>query len=381
MKGKEHIKEIDFIGILKKVFENKKILAVFLIIGAVFGIIVSLVTPKTYQAEVILAPEMSSAGLGMSDKITDMASTFGLDVGGKNTMDAIYPEIYPSVFASTDFILSLFDVPITLKGDSIHKTYYKHIIQDLKPGFWDYPKLWIKKILPQKNDNLTKKGNGIDPFHLTKKEENTVDYIRGAINCLIDQKTSVISISIKDQDPQVSAIMADTLQNRLQAYITEYKTKKARTDLAYYTKLYNESKQEYRHAQQAYASFVDANQDIILQSFASKRDEMENEMQIKYNIYTQMTNQMQNAMAKVQEQTPAFTIIQQATVPNRASSRPRVLTVLIYIIIAFMFDVLWVLFKGNGCSSNKNGKKGNKSSTEVEKTTDSNDINALPKQD
>ena len=74
MKGKEHIKEIDFIGILKKVFENKKILAVFLIIGAVFGVIVSLVTPKTYQAEVILAPEMSSAGLGMSDKITDMAS-------------------------------------------------------------------------------------------------------------------------------------------------------------------------------------------------------------------------------------------------------------------------------------------------------------------
>ncbi len=379
MKEKNHIKEIDIVGILKKVLEYKRTLAISLTIGAVFGIIVALNTPKTYQAEVILAPEMSSAGLGMSDKISDMASTFGIDVGGKNSMDAIYPEIYPSVFASTDFILSLFDVPITLKGDSIHKTYYKHLVQDLKPGFWDYPKLWFAKIFPPKNDDVPNKRNGIDPFHLTKKEENTVDFIRGSIGCLIDQKTSVISISIKDQDPQVSAIMADTLQNRLQAYITEYKTKKARTDLAYYTKLYNESKQAYRHAQQVYATYADANQDIILQSYASKRDELENEMQIKYNIYTQMTNQLQNAIAKVQEQTPAFTIIQKATVPNRPSSRPRSMTVLIYILIAFIFDVLWVAFIRDYYSKSKKDRKGNNFSTEAIKTAHDKGVDASSK--
>lgn len=46
------------------------------------------------------------------------------------------------------------------------------------------------------------------------------------------QKTSVISISVMDQDPMVAAILADTLQSRLQQYITEYRTKKQKQILS-----------------------------------------------------------------------------------------------------------------------------------------------------
>lgn len=52
-----------------------------------------------------------------------------------------------------------------------------------------------------------------------------------------------------------------------------------------------------------------------LASLQSKQDDMENDMQLKYNAYSAMVTQYQAAKAKVQERTPAFTIVKGAAVP------------------------------------------------------------------
>jgi capsule polysaccharide export protein KpsE/RkpR len=122
----------------------------------------------------------------------------------------------------------------------------------------------------------------------------------------VDKKTSVISITVTDQDPLIAALIADSAKQRLQTFITNYRTNKARNDLSYMEKLYNEAKEQYSRARQLYASYSDANQELLLESYKSKEEDLENEMQLKYNIYTQVTEQLQLAKAKVQERTPAF---------------------------------------------------------------------------
>ena len=59
-------------------------------------------------------------------------------------------------------------------------------------------------------------------------------------------------------------------------------------------------------------------------------------MQLKYNIYQQVVGQRQLAQAKLQERTPAFTIIQQASVPVKHSSRPKVVTLIIWMLLGFL---------------------------------------------
>jgi uncharacterized protein involved in exopolysaccharide biosynthesis len=51
-------------------------------------------------------------------------------------------------------------------------------------------------------------------------------------------------------------------------------------------------------------------------------------MQLKFNNYSETSRQVQQALAKVQENTPAFTIIQRAIVPLKASSTPRSMMVI-----------------------------------------------------
>lgn len=346
--------EVDLIALAQKVLEEKRLMAKFVLVAAIIGVIVAMGRTKAYTAEVILAPEMSSGGLGMADNLMDMAASFGFDIGTKSSIDAIYPEIYPTLMSSNDFIIQLLDVPVTLKESETTKTFMNHLLTDNSIPFWSYPMIWIKSLFKKKEESAGK--GKIDPFRLTKNEEGLIERIRGAISCVVDKKTSIITIKVTDNDAQVAAIMADTLQQRLQKYITDYRTKKARTDVEYYARLFKESKKNYDEAREHYTSFADSNAKTVLQSYIAKQEELENEMELKQKLYSQIATQLQSAQAKVQERTPAFTIIQSSTVPNLSSSTPRSYTVLAFIVMGIGLDALWVLF-GRQFMQNRRGAR------------------------
>lgn len=335
-------REIDIIATVQTILKEKKLLYSFIISFTIIGVIVALNSAKQYTATVVLAPEMNSSG-GMSESIKDMASSFGINIGGANSsVDAIYPEIYPELFASTDFLMTLFDVPVYTKEDSAPKSYYNHIKNDTKIPFWSYPKRWIGQLFKSKDEIAGLHPNG--PFGLTKEQNNVCESIRESLGCLIDKKTSVITISTTDEDPIVSTIIADTLLQRLKDYIIAYRTQKARNDLEYSQMLYSEAKIEYQKAQARYVSFADSYTEPLFKSITSKEQELENDMQLKYNIYSQMATQLQSAKAKVQERTPAFTVIQKASIPLKASSTPRLYIVILFIILGIIFDAIWILY-------------------------------------
>ena len=351
---KKH-REIDVVTLIIKVFKEWRTLIAFVFVSAILGVVVALSTPREYTSTVVLAPELSSGGLGMSDNLSDLASSFGIDFAKNKNMDAIYPELYPDVFSSTDFLLSLFDVPVRLKDDNKQRTYLEYLLTETKVPFWNYPKIWLLEIL--KKPEIPGKGKSLkDPYRLSKIDSEICEGIGQSITCLIDKKTSEISISFTDQDPMVTAIMADTLQRRLQDYITVYRTKKARVDYEYYKKMTAESKQRYEKAQRLYASYADSNTELQLQSYKSKEEQLENEMQLQYNVYNQMATQMKAAEAKIQENTPAFTVIQNAYMPVKPSNH-RSMKVFIFLFLGLVADAVWVLYLKDTAKLLKNNGK------------------------
>ncbi len=340
--------EIDIVAIVKKVIKDKWSLLVFFIIFAVLGVAVALMTPRTYSTDVVVAPELSSGS--MPEGLSDIASMVGVDLnnGNKSSVDAIYPQIYPDVISSNDFIVQLFNIPVTTEGAKNSKTYFDHITKDAKMGFWDYPKTWmgniVKKITGKKDTtNLADASTVIDPVHLSKVQSDIRDAIRSQVTCVVDKKTNVITITAKDFDRFVSAEVADTVQKRLRNYIIEYRTKKFKQDVAYAQSLVDTAEAKYVKTRNAYTAFAEANTDVTQESFVTKRDEMENNMQMRYTNYTQALQQLQVAQAKLREHTPVFTVIQEASVPFKPSGTPRSLIVLGYVLAGLFFDAIWVL--------------------------------------
>ena len=229
--------------------------------------------------------------------------------------------------------------PIKVTTQKTHETYsYQDYLQNYqKKAITSYPLEWIKSVMKSftgdKNEGVSSKPN---PYYLNKDEYGIVMAISDKLECSVDKKTNVITITVQDQDPLIAATVADSVQVHLQRAITDYRTKKARADLEYVDQLFVEANKQYTMARRKYSRYYDANSNIILKSVQSEIDNLESDMQLKYNIYTQVAEQRQLAIAKVQERTPAFSIIQGASVPIKHSSRPKVITLAMWMFLGFM---------------------------------------------
>lgn len=346
MDDKKKVININVLNVLNLLKRDKRTIYIYVGIAAVLGLIVAFTTPKTYNSTVVLAPEES--GAGFSGSISSLASMVGMNMRIGQTGDALYPEIYPDLVSSTDFVVGLFPVMVTTNKQDVKCDYYTYLLKHTKAALADYPFIGLRELMKSltSKDKQDERMKGVvTPLWLTKEEDGVAKMISDNIRCSVDKKTNVITITVTDQDPLVAALMADSVKSHLQVAITNYRTKKARVDLDYMQKLFDEARRQYDKARQIYASYADANQDVLLQSYKMKEEDLENDMQLKYNIYQQVVEQLQLANAKVQERTPAFTVIQSATVPLKHSSRSKLATLVTWMFLGFMLRFVIVLWK------------------------------------
>ncbi len=353
-----HIKEedkIDVLAVFKQLWAHKMYYLVAFLIAVPLAIVLAFSIPKTYKADVLLAPEIGN-GSGLSENISAIASMVGVDIKASSgaAVDAIYPEIYPQVIGSTPFLISLFDVPVSALDKSFHDIrLYDYLKKYVKIPWWDKMTGAVTAMFKSKESSTKSISNKVEVnnFHLTKEQDGIANAIKECVRCGVDRKTSVITISVVTQDPMVSAILADTVQAKLQEYIIDYRTKKTRNDLEYAQKLFEDAEVRYVQARQKYIKFSDANNEVTLPSFRTEQEELENDMQLRYNMYTQMGQQVQTARDKLREQTPAFTQIQPATVPLKKDGPKRMTILLAFVFFAFVFTSVLILIRDARSSS------------------------------
>ena len=68
-------------------------------------------------------------------------------------------------------------------------------------------------------------------------------------------------------------------------------------------------------------------------------------MQLQRSIYQQLAGQVQQAEMRVQEATPAFTTLQNATVPVKKAGPGRKKILLVFLFLAFLSTTAWVFYK------------------------------------
>lgn len=337
-------KQIDIIKISKLLWSNKKKYLYTIPIALVIGCIYIFSLPRYYECEVSLAPELNNTS-SLSGSLGSIASSLGMgSLASKGlTSDAISPELYPDLIKSTNFRVSMFPVKIRTNDGSVKTNYYDYLISKQKVAWWNIIFGGIKKIFIKNNIRRSKGTDKVNPFRLNKDQYDIANAIGSKIKCNVDKKTDVISIFVEDQDQLVAATIADSVQERLQRFITDYRTKKARNDLEYTKKLFYSAKKQYEISRQRYAAYGDANQDVVLPSYQLKQEDLENEMQLRYNVYTTIMAQLQSAQAKVLERTPAFTTLESATVPFKPAGPKRMVFMIGIFFFSFVLTSIYIL--------------------------------------
>ena len=305
--------EIDLKALFSTLWKGKKTIVIGTFVTLAFGLVLAFSLPKQYRVTTVVAPElrMNKSSLGSLGALTSMA---GLSASMLNATEAMYPDLYPKIIGSTPFLTDLFTMPVTVKTkEGPVETDLKDYILNYQKSPWWGPVIgfpmtaahWCMDMFRKKPEPLSS-GSGVStvsdgPCRLSEEDHIATKAISHAIEMEVDKKTALMTIVVVTQDPDVSAELMDCVLAKLQDYVTDYRTEKARHDLEYMQTLKDEARTDYVAAQQRYARYVDANQNIILFRVKAEQERLQSEMNLAYQIYMQTSQQEQLAKAKVQE--------------------------------------------------------------------------------
>ena len=339
--------EFDLMDLLGKIIGIRKKIYKAAGIGLVIGFIIAVSIPKKYTVEVTLSPEMGNSKEG---GLSGLAASFlGSGVTMADGSDALNASLSPDIVSSTPFLLELSTMEILVSKNEV-MTLDTYLDEETSP-WWSYvigfPNMvigGIKSLFAEEDEPVSSDKTGLGTIELSKKELKKIETLKKMITAYVDKKTSMTSVTATFQNPKVAAVVADSVVKKLQEYIIDYRTFKAKEDCLYLEKLFKERRQEYYATQQKYADYLDSHDNIILQSVRAEQERLQNDVSLAYQVYSQVASQLQIARAKVQEEKPIFAIVEPAVVPLEPSGTSRKIYVLAFVFLSVCIVIFWNLF-------------------------------------
>lgn len=300
-----------------------------------------LCVPRTYVSTERLAIEYDLPGMS---SLSSLASSLGFDLGPTPSLDAITPSLYPDLIETNEFLCRLSSVQVCDKDSLFCGSVYDYFGTQ-----WRYP-WWrvltantIGRLMSVLNPVVTNGSESafLDPLRLSKKQTDVMELMRKKISCKFDKKNDVISITVEAQDPVIASSLADSVSSLLQEYIIDYRTNKARVDVEFYAKLCEQTRAEMENARIVYSQYVDSHVGGSLQQYQSQSQQLEADWSMLQSAYRAYQTQLHASEVKLQERTPAFSVLQGAVQPLRPTKPKRVFFVLEMLALVTFCLAIW----------------------------------------
>jgi len=336
-------REVDLPEMMRLLWAKRLFIIKTTLIVMVAGVIIAFSIPAEYTCTVKMAPEVPRSDVMGS--MAGIASIAGINLGMEGTEELSYA-LYPDIVRSTPFITGLMHIPADIEGSGAGKNLYHYLNKELRFPWWETvinaPFKLIELIRSGKQKS---EGTSIDPYNLTRREERIYARLRGRTIINVDKKTGVITAGVTLQDPVLATVVADSLVKKLERFVINYRTTKAKQDYDFAAEMLAGAKQGYYEAQNRYAQYVDRNKNIVLESVRIEQERLNNELTLAFNVYSTLAQQTETARLNVQEQTPSVTIIEPARVPAGKSNTSRIVILLVSSLIGLFLGSLVIIFK------------------------------------
>lgn len=329
---------IDLVKIFHQILDHKWRILISAILFAILGAIYSLTSPNEYVATVKLLPEIDTKSAGGMGGLKSLAGLAGIDLASSAGTEAIRPDLYPNILQSTPFLQSILKRKIyvakkskwILLGDLLSKDRVEAPISmgNSKEEQEDED----EKEAPIPAGALPKGLVNID-----KESQRILLQLKNCISAELDKKSGVITISVKLADPVAAATVSYFAQQYLTDYVTKYRTEKSVSEVMFLKKRQEEAKSRYDQALHTLSNYRDQNRNLFLNVAKDQEKKLQYEVDLSYNLYSSLNNQLADAQVKTHRETPVIKVLEPAQVPIQKSGPKRSL-----ITLGFMFFGIFV---------------------------------------
>ncbi len=341
--------EIDLVALIKTIWNGRKTIYYSVGICVFIGLLIAFLSPAKYTASATLLPsaEKNRSSLGGLGALAGMAGVnLGSMVGQSEGIPAeIYPQVvnsYPFLneFIHTKFHFEKYDVPISIYDCVVADTIPSLVAQITK---YTIRLPWTLKdaFLSEKGEISETKDYGV--LNLTEEELIAIGSVYQLFQVEVDDKTGLVSIALEAEEPILAAQFVQKGIDILQKYIIDYKTKQVRENLDFVQGRFDAKKKEYEEAQESYFNYKDRHRNIISERIDPEFQRLIDTYDIYATVYKGLAQQLEQAKIAVKEETPVFTVLEPAKVPNEKSS-PKKKIILLVCVLLGGFIGLGVIF-------------------------------------
>jgi hypothetical protein len=301
------------------------------------GITASITTKDEYLGEVVVLTENGSSSSINLAGLNELSGLLG-GKGNSNSNGIMNSEMYQGIIESQPFLSELVS---TKFRDSKNRNNYLTLQEYFKNG---EKRNFISKIvsylyeIPDTIQSLfrseSKSGskindlvveNEIDPSSLMSNEVPPIvmldnnkllvmNIVKNRIN--LEVKGAEVTISAKMPDQVLSAQVCKLVLEKLIEYVTKYKTNKLRDNLKFLELRKQEAETNYKRAQLKVSGFKDNSLGLIFQSVQMKETVLQNDVNLTFNIYNQVSSQYEQAKIDLKKETPLFSALNPIEIPN-----------------------------------------------------------------
>jgi len=330
--------EIDILALVKTFWNGRKTIITAMLIAGILGVVIALLSPKEYMASTTMVPQTSSSASKLGG-LSSLAAMAGFNLDNVTSGENMSPLVYPQIVSSVPFQLDLMNIPFTFSEVNRPVSLYEYYTEISKPGVLSLiakytiglPDVIISAIKGDSNQKVTAETKG--PISLSKKQEEVRKMIAEQVTLTLDSKQGFITLQAAFPEALLSAQVADQARELLQKYITRFKIEKASSKLTFIEERYQEKKKEFEKAQSHLAYFRDQNKNVSSMVARTEEERMQGEYSIAMNVYNELAKQLEQAKIQVKEETPVFSILEPAMVPQTKSKPKKPMIVAIWLFI------------------------------------------------
>ena len=336
---------IDIGKIFKVISKNKWAILIATIISAALGIFIAINTPNEYSSQVQILPELESKdGAGGLSKFKSLAGLAGVDLGSMGSTEAVRPDLYPNILQSTPFLMDVMNM-------KVYASKYKQTMVMSKFMEENANQALTTRIFGKSEEKekdmpfINPKTIPLETIRLNKKQDDLIKELQKRVGTTLDKKTGVISISAKMQDPVIAATIVRYAQDYLTEYVVKYRTQKSKSDIKFLEDRIGEAKRRYDNALYSYSSYQDRNKGLFLNIAKDEGKKLQYEVDLSYNLYSELAKQLEEAKIKIQRETPIFKVLEPAQIPVIKSEPKRSVMVLGIAFLGMILSIFVVLVK------------------------------------
>jgi len=330
--------EIDLLELAKVVWNGRNTILKVTLLAAVLGIIIALLSPIEYTATTTIVPQTSSSASKLGG-LSSLAAMAGFNLDNATSGDVLSPTVYPEIVSSVPFQMDLMNIPFTFVEVNHPVSLYEYYAEISKPSALSLigkytiglPGVIISAIQGDSEQKTVTENKG--PIVLTKKQEEVRKMIADQVTLNIDSKQGFITLQAAFPEAMLSAQVADQARELLQKYITRFKIEKASDKLSFIEQRYEEKKKEFEKAQERLAHFRDQNKNVSSMMARTEEERLQSEYSITTTVYNELAKQLEQAKIQVKEETPVFSILEPAMVPNEKSKPKKPMIVFIWLFL------------------------------------------------